>query len=234
VSPFECLSNHPPNYESLKVFGCTCFVLLQPHEYTKLEARARICFFLGYGTEHKGYRCWDPISHRIRLSRHVVSWEHIKFSSVSKFESIPPASTPFFSNSSIALFPSESDASSSSEFSHTPDAMTISCDEVSLADPARATQELATSPAPIDNLSPSDRPHRVSNRPQYLHDYHCFSAMLNLHEPQACKEASNDSRWQQAIYEELQAFEKTHTWDLVDRPPDKPLVGCKWIYKIKT
>ena len=57
VSPFERLYNHPPNYESLKVFDCTCLVLLQPHEYTKLEAHARICFFLGYGTEHKGYRC---------------------------------------------------------------------------------------------------------------------------------------------------------------------------------
>ena len=58
--------------------------------------------------------------------------------------------------------------------------------------------------------------------------------MLNLHEPQTYKEASNDSRWQQAMQEELQAFEKTHTWDLVDPPPDKPLIGCKWIYKIKT
>ena len=52
--------------------------------------------------------------------------------------------------------------------------MTISRDEVSLADPAPATQEPPTSPAPIDNLSPSDRPHRVRNPPQYLRDYHCF------------------------------------------------------------
>ena len=63
VTPFERLYNHPPNYESLKVFGCACFVLLQPHKSSKLEARTRICFFLVYGTEHKGYRCWDPISH---------------------------------------------------------------------------------------------------------------------------------------------------------------------------
>jgi len=114
---------------------------------------------------------------------------------LSKFESIPPASTPFFPNSSIALFPSKSEASSPSEFLHTPDAMTISGDEVSLVDPAPATQEPPTSPAPIDNLSPSDCPHRIRNPPQYLRDYHCFSAMLNLYEPQTYKEASNDSRW---------------------------------------
>jgi len=55
--------------------------------------------------------------------------------------------------------------------------MTISRYEVSLADPAPATQEPPTSPAPIDNLSPFDRPHRVRNPPQYLHNYHCFSAI---------------------------------------------------------
>jgi len=34
--------------------------------------------------------------------------------------------------------------------------------------------------------------------------------------------------------EELQALEKTHTWDYVDLPPGKRPIGCKWIYKIKT
>ena len=34
--------------------------------------------------------------------------------------------------------------------------------------------------------------------------------------------------------EEIHALEKTHTWDLVDLPPNKTPVGCKWVYKIKT
>lgn len=59
--------------------------------------------------------------------------------------------------------------------------------------------------------------------------------MLKLHEPQTHKEASTDSpRWQQAMKEELQAFQKTHNWYFVDSPTDKTLVGCKCIYKIKT
>jgi hypothetical protein len=72
MSPFELLSQASPDYTFLKVFGCACFFLLQPHEYTKLEPRARLCSFLGYGSEQKGYPCWDPISQRIRISRHVV------------------------------------------------------------------------------------------------------------------------------------------------------------------
>ena len=34
--------------------------------------------------------------------------------------------------------------------------------------------------------------------------------------------------------EELDALSKNHTWDLVTLPLEKSVVGCKWIYKIKT
>ena len=34
--------------------------------------------------------------------------------------------------------------------------------------------------------------------------------------------------------EELDALTKNHTRDLVTLPPGQSVVGCKWIYKIKT
>ena len=34
--------------------------------------------------------------------------------------------------------------------------------------------------------------------------------------------------------EELDTLSKNHTWDLVTLPPRKSVVGCKWIYKIRT
>lgn len=34
--------------------------------------------------------------------------------------------------------------------------------------------------------------------------------------------------------EELSALHKTNTWDLVPLPPSKSVVGCRWVYKIKT
>ena len=58
--------------------------------------------------------------------------------------------------------------------------------------------------------------------------------MLNLYEPQSYQEACTDPLWQQAMQEELNALETSRTWEPVDRPSDKALVGCKWVYKIKT
>ncbi|GKV12131.1 hypothetical protein SLEP1_g23321 [Rubroshorea leprosula] len=36
------------------------------------------------------------------------------------------------------------------------------------------------------------------------------------------------------MQDELQALKNTRTWDLVDLPTEKFLIGCKWVYKIKT
>jgi hypothetical protein len=34
--------------------------------------------------------------------------------------------------------------------------------------------------------------------------------------------------------EELDTLSRNRTWDLVDLPPDKFVVGCKWVFKIET
>ena len=227
ISPFERLYNTAPDYNSLKVFGCVCFVLLQPHEYTKLEPRARLCCFLGYGTEHKGYRCWDPISKRVRTSRHVIFWEHRMFSSMSSFESIPSTQHPYFTNTSIELFPDNN-------YTDSPDTIAPSLENINTGPYDTST----TSDDPNDSSPTIDptylsRPVRKKNAPSYLSDYHCFSTMLQLHEPQSYHEASTNPQWKLAMKEELQALEKTHTWDLVDPPSGKALVGSKWVYKIK-
>ncbi|RDY05098.1 hypothetical protein CR513_11093, partial [Mucuna pruriens] len=53
---------------------------------------------------------------------------------------------------------------------------------------------------------------------------------VQLFEPE---EALKDENWVQAMKEEIKALEKNLTWDIVDRPKDKRVVGCTWIYTVK-
>ncbi|KAK2973102.1 hypothetical protein RJ640_009754 [Escallonia rubra] len=85
-----------------------------PHERTKLEPRTRLSCFLGYGIEHKGYRCWDPISKRLRVSRHVIFWENKMFSSMSKFE-ISSVTNSFFTDPLVDLLPDDTNPNLLSE-----------------------------------------------------------------------------------------------------------------------
>ena len=48
---------------------------------------------------------------------------------------------------------------------------------------------------------------------------------MSLVEPSLYKEASTNPLWQQAMDEEVQALEKTHTWDYVDLPLGKKSIG---------
>jgi hypothetical protein len=69
----ERLLDRSPDYSVFRLFGCVCYVLLVPRERTKLSAQSVECVFLGYNYEHKGYRCWDHVGRRIRISRDVTS-----------------------------------------------------------------------------------------------------------------------------------------------------------------
>ena len=92
-------------------------------------------------------------------------------------------------------------------------------------------------PAPSEDPAPATtlcRSSRVTSLPSHLRDFHCYIALTTLHEPHSYREASFNPLWQVAMTEELDALSRNHTWDLVDLPPDKSVVGCKWIFKVKT
>ena len=51
--------------------GVLLYPWLRPHITHKLQPRSRPCIFLGYHPTSKGYRCLDPQTHKVYISRHV-------------------------------------------------------------------------------------------------------------------------------------------------------------------
>jgi len=52
-------------------------------------------------------------------------------------------------------------------------------------------------------------------------------------EPAEYAEAERDKKWIVAMQEELTMIEKNDTWKLVERPPDRKVIGVKWVYRTK-
>lgn len=71
-TPLFRLFNQQPDYSSLRVFGCACWPNLRPYNTHKLQFRSKQCTFLGYSPFHKGFKCLDPDSGRVYISRDVT------------------------------------------------------------------------------------------------------------------------------------------------------------------
>jgi Reverse transcriptase (RNA-dependent DNA polymerase)/gag-polypeptide of LTR copia-type/Integrase core domain/GAG-pre-integrase domain len=91
-SPLEVLNNRKMSIDHLRIFGCTAFIINKRNH--KLDRNAIKIIFLGYSSQKKGYKCYDPINKKMYISRDVTFFEEKPFFKTSQNESI--ADTPNF------------------------------------------------------------------------------------------------------------------------------------------
>ena len=72
LTPEEVYFGIKSNLTHLNVFGCVCFVHIPQEVRTKMEPRSEKCIFIGYSMEQKRYKCYNPITKEVRVSRDVV------------------------------------------------------------------------------------------------------------------------------------------------------------------
>lgn len=92
--PITKLFNIAPRYTHLRTFGCLCYPNLLKTSAHKLAPRSTPCIFLGYPTDHRGYRCLDLNTHKIILSRHVTFDENTFPFPTSSAPSVSPPLIP--------------------------------------------------------------------------------------------------------------------------------------------
>ena len=54
--PEEVWSGKEVKFSHLKIFYCVSYVHVDSDAHSKLDAKSKICFFIGYGDEKFGYR----------------------------------------------------------------------------------------------------------------------------------------------------------------------------------
>lgn len=260
-SPWETLKNKKINLSHLRVFGCTCFVRIQSTRRDKFDPRAEKCIFLGYSSSQKGYKCYNPKTKKMIVSRDV------KFDEDTPFFQVPLSKSDlqeFSAKKAILPVPFEFD-----QFNSQPA-------EISLGNESRnhdgRSDSLGVSPEiieqsdsdPNENLEPQQQlptqprrnPSRLRKIPSRFKDYELFasrhpmahyvnydkfssdhqaflSAITEIHDPVKFEDAAREEKWQAAMDEELKALAENHTWSIVQLPAGKKAVGSKWIYKTK-
>ena len=68
---------------------------------------------------------------------------------------------------------------------------------------------------------------------QTTFDYSLFCLMAEC-DPVTFEEASEESKWNKAMDEEIGAIKKNDTWELTSLPEGHKTIGVKWVYKTET
>ncbi|PKU82366.1 Retrovirus-related Pol polyprotein from transposon TNT 1-94 [Dendrobium catenatum] len=232
-TPYYRLHGKEASYDHLRTFGCLCFPWTKPYATNKLSPRSTECIFIGYSSQHKGYRCLHIPSKRIYISRHV------KFVENTFPFTLPPANrpkdTPPRTDNPLLLIPTSQLTHSSSQVP------IVHSSSQGLSSPIHGAspQHTTTSTNPSSHTSSQPPPvHPMITRlrdgiskPKLIFD---LSAVPTINStPTSYKQASQHEHWRTAMKAEFSALQQNGTWSLVPRPTNKPILGCKWTFKNK-
>jgi hypothetical protein len=79
MTPEEKFTGKKPNVSHLKVFGCIAYVHVRDENRSKLDPKVEKCIFIGYSLEQKGYKCFNPPTRKLQVSRDVVFNEMVSW-----------------------------------------------------------------------------------------------------------------------------------------------------------
>ncbi|KAI0494791.1 hypothetical protein KFK09_024934 [Dendrobium nobile] len=231
--------NKTPNYSGLKVFGCECYPLLPPHTVNKLQPKSQKCIFLGYSDQYKGYRCLNPVTNKIMVSRHVHFIENsFPFSEkvLCPQHNVPNICPLLLTPASISTRSNSANNMPENQLqTHTVSQQPVTASDTTQPPPqfglleaaATANNQNRSHPMTTRSKTGSLKPR---SRLNLLHSHN----VIDVHtDPTTFTEASKSLHWRQAMVVEVLALQKQGTWSLVEPPANATILGSKWTFRTK-
>lgn len=208
ITPFELWYGRKPDLSHVRVYGCIAYALKPDVQRRKMDDKAVRLRFVGYDQTCKGYRLMDE-NGKIYKRRDVAFNEYD------------------FGNLKVTDEPQSGDT------------MVLGVDK---GKPRVLETDQLPEPAAMK------RPERRRGPPvrfmvdEYvdtaadLEVEHLAMMTCQIDEPATLEEAlSNDnaSQWKAAVDAEHRSLMDNETWELVELPPNRKPIGCKWVFKAK-
>ncbi|KAG8496407.1 hypothetical protein CXB51_009171 [Gossypium anomalum] len=257
TSLYQRLFGHTPTYDHLRVFGCCCFSHLQPFVYHKLDFRSQPSTFLGYSPQHKGYFCLTPDGKFI-ISRHVV-FDESRFlfpgaptsdALVSPYTATYVPVIRSFSPPEPCRVPDTGISSPSQPRMMSPSApwatpyatqsvlpgSPVSASRTSTPLASSSLRSVPSSPIPVSVLAvPTTNTHAMVTRSKAgVFKPNALTVDKVETEPVSVEEALAHPDWRLAVQAEYDALISNSIWELHPLPPGRKVIGCKWLFKVKT
>jgi hypothetical protein len=87
-TPFEAFYGQKPSVFHLHAFGCRAYAHVQKDKHTSFQPKSRMCIFLGYPIDYKGWKCWDPSTNEVFIS-HDVHFVETEMPGAQHFSNYP-------------------------------------------------------------------------------------------------------------------------------------------------
>nr|CAN80650.1 hypothetical protein VITISV_022906 [Vitis vinifera] len=213
--PEEVWSGKEVKFSHLKVFCCVSYVHIDSDARSKLDAKSKICFFIGYGNEKFGYRFWDEQNRKIIKSRNVIFNEQVMYKDRSTVVS-----------DVIEIDQKKSEFVNLDELTES----TVQKGGEGDKENVNLQVDLSTPVAEVRRSSKNIRP------PQRYSPVLNYLLLTDGGEPECYDEAlqdENSSKWELAMKDEIDSLLGNQTWELTELPVGKKALHNKWVYRIK-
>lgn len=247
-TPEEIWSNKKPTLKHLRVFGCKAMVHIPKEKRKKLEKKSVDGILVGYSTESKAYRIYNPRTKDVITSRDVIFFENEKLK-VSQNNNLyfPILVDDVVENANVDIISEENLAEV--ELPTDPDfdnESTVSVEDffgfndviqdltVAGNNEVRSCEVNNKRPRDEDDVIELRRSERIAKMPRYSYNF-CATEFVSDDPPTVKKAMSstNASEWSQAMKEEYESLLLNKTWCLCKLPQNKKPISCKWVFKTK-
>lgn len=242
MTPFEKWTGRKPDLSHVRIFGSDVMVHVPKVQRQKWDKKAEKFILVGYPDNVKGYRLYNPKTRKITTSRDaiIIEKEYSDKAQVVVNNEEKTSENKEEMLEKVENLEEESCVLESSLDANDPTYIYESSS--SHEDSYQSVQESDNESNLESTLEENEDLQVFGKRKRKPVERFGYSNLCVVDELESCGEelsyetvinGPEKEQWEQAMREELKAFEDNQAWEFVDRREADRVVQCKWVFRKK-